>query len=519
MWVRVLLHGPGPRQCGRQVAATLAGFVVDGWAMSQESSTPVVAHRDCPRCGRLVPAVDLVTECPHCGYEIRNPRPVPLAETVLHGDPSNIPADAAAFSTALPVAAHVSPDPLLGVDIDVYRLDSFLGRGGMGLVYLAHHRDLHRACALKVLLPDSTGNDRDYIDRFLNEGRAAAALVHPNIITVHAVGQERGLYFLEMEFVPGRSLKQLIVDEQRLAPLRATALAARVADGLAEAHRLGIVHRDLKPDNVLLTLHGVPKLSDFGLAKRVCGEFAGVLPPGLCGTPHFMAPELFQGADAGPATDVYALGMTYFLMLTGRYPYAGDSLNSLMTNTLHAPLPSVRKIVPEVSLEMAECLELMLDRNPANRPRDGVRAAQLLQAILGQARDLDGLLKEAFADDPAVEWQREAARHRITVRLPGARQQVVYAEPSTHAAAEKLLLIYSTCCDSLPAYYEHALRLNSEMNHGSLAIREINGRARFVVVDTYPRATVCAEEIRSSVHEVAVRADGVEKLLTGLDRE
>jgi serine/threonine-protein kinase len=200
--------------------------------------------------------------------------------------------------------------------------------------------------------------------------------VHPNIITVHATGQDRGFHFLEMEFVPGRSLRQLIQDEQRLTPLRATALAARVADGLAEAHRHGIIHRDLKPDNVLMTLQGVPKLADFGLAKRVVTEGGVNLPDGLCGTPQYMAPELFQGADAGPATDVYALGVSYFLMLTGRCPHTGDTLNRLITSLANEPVPNVRRIVPDVSLEMAECLNLMLDKNPANRPADGIKAAQ-----------------------------------------------------------------------------------------------------------------------------------------------
>lgn len=322
-----------------------------------------------------------------------------------------------------------------------------------------------------------------------------------------------------MEFVPGRSLRQLIEDEQRLSPQRATALAARIADGLAEAHRVNIIHRDLKPDNVLLTLHGVPKLADFGLAKRIRRGGESVLPDGLCGTPHYMAPELFQGIDAGPATDVYALGVTYYLMLTGRLPYPGNTLNMVMGSALNEPIPNIRRIVPEISLEIAECLNLMLDKNPSNRPPDGIQAAQLLQAILGQARDIDVLLAEAFKDDARVQWARDGQRHRITVQLGGGRQQIVHAEASSHAAAEKLLLIYSTCCDPQPAFFEQALRLNSEMNHGSVAIREIDGRSRFVVVDTYPRGTVDAEEIRRSVHEVARRADAIEKLLTGMDRE
>lgn len=479
-------------------------------------SRPVI-HRDCPRCGKPLLPVDLVTECPHCGCETRQPRPVPLTETINLNDlvdsPASIP-QAAVGDGPLP-----DRDPLVGTDIDVYRIDALLGRGGMGLVYLAHHRDLHRPCALKILQPELASDDRDYVDRFLNEGRAAAALVHPNVITVHAVGEERGLYFLEMEFVPGRSLNQLITDEQRIAPLRATALAARVADGLAEAHRVSIIHRDLKPDNVLLTLQGVPKLADFGLAKRVQGHGEIRIPEGLCGTPHFMAPELFQGIEASPATDVYALGVTYYLMLTGRLPYPVNTLNLLMTSVLHEPLPNIRRIVPEISLEMAECLNLMLDKNPANRPADGIRAAQLLQAILGQSRDIDTLLSEAFADDSRVHWARDGQRYRITVQLGGSRQQVVFAESSAHAAAEKLLLIYSTCCDAQPAYYEQALRLNAAMNHGSVSIREIGGQSKFVVIDTYPRGTVDAEEVRRSIHEVASRADGIEKLLTGADRE
>jgi serine/threonine-protein kinase len=480
--------------------------------------SPLAVHRDCPRCGKPVLPVDLVTECPHCGYEIRNPRPVPLAETIIGGDPSE-PLTALSLETEVPEAQEVAHDPLIGTELAVYRIDALLGRGGMGRVYLAHHRDLERPCALKILLPELAREDQDYVERFLNEGIHAAALVHPNIITIHNVGQDRGLYFLEMEFVPGRSLKQLIVDEQRLSPLRATALAARIADGLAEAHRAGIIHRDLKPDNVLMTLQGIPKLADFGLAKRVVREGQDDLPEKLCGTPQFMAPELFQGAEAGPATDVYALGISYFLSLTGRAPYAGDTLHDLVTCVLREPLPNVRKIIPEISLEMAECLNLMLDKNPANRPPDAIKAAQLLQAILGQARDLDTLLVEGFRDDPRVAWSREAERYRLVVQLPGGRRQIVFVEPSAHGAAERLLLISSTCCDAQPAYYEVALKLNSEMPHGSVAIREIGGRLKFVVVDTYPRATVDAEEIRRSTHEVASRADAIEKLLTGLDRE
>jgi serine/threonine-protein kinase len=206
-------------------------------------------------------------------------------------------------------------------------------------------------------------------------------------------------------------------------------------------------------------------------------------------------------------------------MLTGRVPYSGATMNALMSSVIHETVPNVRRIVPDVPLEAAECLNLMLDKNPANRPPDGIRAAQLLQAILGQTRDIEALFADAFRDDPRIQWSREGERFRITVALGHGRQQTVFSEASSHAAAERLLLIYSTCCDAQAGYYEQALRLNSSMNHGSVALREIDGRPKFVVVDTYPRATVDPEEVRRSVHEVASRADGIERLLTGLDHE
>jgi len=409
-------------------------------------------------------------------------------------------------------------DALVGQQLSVYRIISLLGQGGMGRVYLAEHKDLHRLCALKILAPSRIRDDEDYVARFRNEGRAAASLIHPSVITIHAIGECQGYHFLEMEFVAGRSLHQVIRSEGRLTAIRASVLTARIADGLAAAHRNGIIHRDLKPDNVLMTHQGIPKIADFGLAKRVAHPSNKGLPEGLLGTPKFMAPELFAGQPAGPESDVYALGVTYFQMLTGRVPYDADSLNRLIAEVSTAPLPNVRKLCPDVTLEMAECLSLLLAKSPRERPRDGIEAAQLLNAVVGQVRDLYSLLREAFANDSHVQWEREDRRFRVVVKLPDGRRQTLYIEPSEHRGMAQLLLIYSICCPADPAYYEYVLRLNSEIPHGGLAIREIDGTPRFIMADTYPRATVDPEEIRRSVLEVAIRADFVEHLLTGLDQ-
>ena len=155
----------------------------------------------------------------------------------------------------------------------------------MGRVFLARHRDLLRRCALKILRPNLIGRDADYVGRFVAEGRAAAALVHPNVVTTHAVGETDGFHFLEMEFVAGRSLQHHLANGPPPSVSEATELILEITRGLAAAHRAGIVHRDLKPDNVMLTEQGVPKISDFGLAKLIRDQDDAR----LCGTPHYLS--------------------------------------------------------------------------------------------------------------------------------------------------------------------------------------------------------------------------------------
>ncbi|MCH7989911.1 MAG: serine/threonine protein kinase, partial [Planctomycetes bacterium] len=338
------------------------------------------------------------------------------------------------------------------------------------------------------------------------------------IVTIHAIGESQGYHFLEMEYIAGRSLQQLINQEGALTPVRATALAAQIAEGLSAAHQAGVIHRDLKPDNVLMTRKGIPKIADFGLAKRVVSDGTGSKTEKLAGTPNFMAPELFQEKSASPVSDVYALGICYFLLLSGQFPFVGGSLSELKRAVINNPLPNIRQIRPDVTLEMAECLCLLLAKAPENRPRDGIEAAQLLHAVSGQVRDIESLLTEAFQQSEGISWMRAGRKYRLKLSLPDGRKQILFVEPSDHKASERLLLIYSVCCPARPEYYEDALKLNAEIPHGGLSIREIDGEKHFVMVDTYPRSTVDPEEIRRSVLEVGYRADDVEKLLTGLDR-
>ncbi|MFG0332587.1 MAG: serine/threonine-protein kinase, partial [Maioricimonas sp. JB049] len=364
----------------------------------------------CPGCNIRFFIESMHELCPRCGLSVA------WEENVSVNEPTQL---WRREETETPTVAGGDEEDLrylVGQTLGVYRCEGLLGRGGMGWVFEAFHADLHRRCALKLMSPRLFVKDRESLARFMNEARAAAALVHPNVVTTHALGKHDGLHFLEMELVRGQSLQHAL-RSGRLTPLRSGAIALGIASGLAAAHREHILHRDLKPDNVLMTLRGIPKIGDFGLAKRVVSARRSRAPDTLVGTPHYMAPELFSGMPATPASDVYALGICLFRMLTGRLPYTASSLDELIATVTQKPLPDIRREVPEVSLEMAECVNLLLARSPENRPRDGIEAFQLLQSILGQARDLESMVQEALGDAAITDRVRTAKGYEITVQL------------------------------------------------------------------------------------------------------
>jgi len=480
--------------------------------------------------------------CPRCGGEVSRETERDLADTMLYRDDC---ADSAAAAECSPEAAGKSReksgeesareragpsggeppaptvpadvDRLLGDELHVYRCDLLLGSGGMGRVYLAQHLDLERKCALKILSPRALRHDIDYVDRFRHEGRAAAALIHPNVITIHAIGEARGYHFLEMEFVTGRTLQHLVDDEGRQTPMRATIIALRIAEAMAAAHQRGIIHRDLKLDNVLLTHQGVPKIADFGLAKRVRVPGAGS-DDLLVGTPHYMAPELFTGQAADPQSDVYALGVCYYVLLTGRLPYAANSLSELKRLVAGSSPPEARQINPAIPLEMAECLGLLMSRAAANRPASAAEAAQLLHAVAGDLPEIESLLRDAFGDSEHVRWRRVDGKFHVEVQLPNGRRQTVIVERSKDASADRVVILSSVCGPAKPEFLEHALRLNAEIAHGSIAVREIDGEPTFVILNTYPAATVDVEEIHRTVLQLAHYGDAFEMLLSPDDR-
>jgi tetratricopeptide (TPR) repeat protein/predicted Ser/Thr protein kinase len=255
---------------------------------------------------------------------------------------------------------------LLGRTLGPFEIISELGRGGMAVVYKARQADLERTVALKILPPELS-IDKSYLARFLQEARSAAALEHPHIMPIYAVGAAEGINYIAMKFIAGQTLKDIVQERGALNIAEAAIMLDQVADALDYAHSRGVIHRDIKPSNMMTDQNGWVYLTDFGLARG--GATGGLTMAGtVMGTPEYMSPEQAQGLTTiGPPTDIYALGVVLYELLTGQMPFQADTpMGMLVARLQYAPRPP-RDYRSDLPMPVEDVIMRALARKPEAR--------------------------------------------------------------------------------------------------------------------------------------------------------
>jgi serine/threonine-protein kinase len=343
-------------------------------------------------------------------------------------------------------------DAMLGTLFDGrYRVKSRVARGGMATVYMAVDERLERTVAVKIIHPTQADDPR-FLSRFIDEAKTIARLTHPNVVAVYDQGTHQGLPYLVMEYVRGRTLREVLADRRRLQPVEALAVLEQVLAAVAAAHRAGLVHRDIKPENVLVAeapgarensiVDGVVKVADFGLARAV--ERSADEGGQLLATAAYVAPELVTEGHADPRTDVYSAGIVLFEMLTGRVPYDGRRPVDVAWQHVQHDVPAPSKFTPGLPPVLDELVARATRRDPGGRPTD---AGAMLAEVQAAREDVGHAVSTRKAPvagptvavpriDPTSFHGETTLVPRVEVNRPGwARLPGERPQPRRRAAA------------------------------------------------------------------------------------
>src|SRR6188472_2745625 len=327
-----------------------------------------------------------------------------------------------AFKVAPELVPNDSTDALIGKLIGHYLIESLIGVGGMGEVYLARDERLGRKAALK-LLPDSVTTDEAQLSRFKNEARTASALNHPNILTVYEIGAEGNVQFIATEFIEGMTLRAALAPGRISVP-KALEIGVQVASALSAAHEAGVVHRDIKPENIMLRPDGYVKVLDFGIAKLTEQQPASdqhdlattmllQTHPGLVmGTARYVSPEQTRGQSTDARSDIWNLGVVLYEMVEGIPPFQGETPSDCIASILTTEPPSLSSVAPGVSTELQSIVQKALRKNRNER-------YQTIAEMLADLRFLKGRL-ELQAAAPRIKALGEAIARTIKRHKLGA---------------------------------------------------------------------------------------------------
>ena len=305
---------------------------------------------------------------------------------------------------------------MVGKTIGKYRIVEKIGRGGMGVVYLGVDETLDRKVAIKAISPELV--EDDLVRRFRAEAVTLARVNHPNIAAVYELFRDDDQLLMVMELVSGQTFEQLIDRTGPMAVERAASLTAQILDALGHAHRAGIVHRDLKPANLMLTDAGVVKVMDFGIA-RVSGTERMTSDGFMVGTPAYMAPEQVRGEDVDGRTDLYAVGVVFYRLLTAKLPFKAETAVAMIHSQLNeAPTPA-----RAVRAELPDWLDAVLMRSLAKWPADRYQNAEEFRRALDSLGELGALAP--LSDDVTIATPTPAPASAVTPAGPHATTLVL----------------------------------------------------------------------------------------------
>ena len=301
-----------------------------------------------------------------------------------------------------------------------YRVLHRLGAGGMADVYCAEDTHLGRQVALKVLYRRFAQDDQ-FVERFKREAQSAAGLAHPNVVNVYDRGQHDGTYYIAMEFLPGRTLKDVVAASGPLEQEAVVDIGIQILRAAAFAHRRGVIHRDLKPHNVMLDDAGNAKVTDFGIARAGASEMTEA--GSIMGTAQYLSPEQAQGQPATAQSDLYSVGIMLYELLTGRLPFDGESAVAIAVQHLNDPPPPIQSLRPDVTPALEAAVMRALEKDPAARWADADEFIRALEgARAGIATQPLGQDTAAFlpvvAPAPAVEYEEELVEDDRGPRWP-----------------------------------------------------------------------------------------------------
>lgn len=327
---------------------------------------------------------------------------------------------------------------------DRYEIEKLIGEGGMANVYLANDTILDRKVAVKVLRGDLAGDEK-FVRRFQREALSASSLSHPNIVEIYDVGEDDGNFYIVMEFIEGKTLKQLIKKRGVLSLPETMDIMLQLLDALASAHDSYIIHRDIKPQNIMIKESGLVKITDFGIAMAL-NSVELTQTNSVMGSVHYLPPEQASGKGSTIRSDIYSLGILMFEMLTGKMPFKGDSAVEIALKHMKEPLPSVREINPVVPQSVENIILKAAAKNPKNRYRDVREMAEDIKTSLDAERENEQKIvfkypETDFSDTKTVGTLKEEKKE-LKEEKPVAKQ--ITEEDKIEKSNKKKMVIISS---------------------------------------------------------------------------